>query len=574
MRVKFTYCTYLFALSSLLNLYSETVKVKESPFTFTLRAKATTSELTRIKTPGHYIPIKSIVADGAKVKKGQIICEFDITDTTYKLESEILKKKIIEADLKTDLLALDKTETKDQLALLKDQLKVKEASLKRYEALPLKEDITLAEGQLKIAKLNLDSVQKDFDKTQELFKKKLSSKTELYQAEQDLKAEKVNVEYAQELLDYTKLPASESTIKKIVLEIKNINLEITKLENEMAENTELITIQETKAQNRLKVNERVISELKDSINQVQIKAPKDGYVTYAKTYKPITIGEGFPQNYNLLEIPDLSSLAFTALLPERLRSFFKVGDTVTAYVNGQSYTELKGKISYIDRLAIDSESAKESTWGDKDKSSGIKVYIMKITLNNRCNFVRPGMHAKVQLTSQKTIKGPSVSTTYIKQKEERLYVSVDGIYQEVKGRFVGEQFFFNDDTLLNKELSLYGQFPDEVEANDSLNLKGFFKAVGEIKPSQSTQISIPAGGGWLNVKWLVAEDTQVKKANTLPPSNPTNSKIKSMKLKMSFPVPKPKAKRSKPSSNCKNATVPSKCLLRKISQKSLRLMKE
>ena len=498
-------------ISLLFSSFAKTVTLQEKKFELSLRATATTSKLIRIATPGNRIPIKSILADGAKVQKGDIICEFDISDVKYKLQLEILKKKIIEADLATELIALDKTDSKDKLALLFDQKKVKKASLKRLQSLPLKEDIILAEGQYKLAQLELDAVQKDFVKAQELFQKKLSSNAELYKAEQDLKVQEINLNYAKNSLDYSKLPASSSSLKKLKIEIKNLDLEISKLQNEIKENSALIDVHKTKATNRLKVNERKINELKSNIDSVQLKAPKDGYINYAKTYKALAVGERFPANYNILEIPDLSSLAFKALLPERTRSYFSVGDPVKAYVNGQRNTALTGKISHIDRIAIDREAAKESTWGAKDKSSGIKVYIIKVTLDEACNDVRPGMHAKLVLKATKAIKGASVNISYIKQKEERYYASINGLYQEVKGQVIGDSFFFSDDSLLGKELSLYGQFPTQVERQSNNNFKGFFKATGELKPSKSTPITIPKGGRWLSVKWLVPEDSLVTK---------------------------------------------------------------
>ena len=508
------YLTF-FLLTSTLFATTSTVTLQERPFEITLRAKAETSKSTKITTPGNYIPIKTIVNDGDRVRKGEVICEFDITDTQYKLESQILRRKIIESDLAADLLALDNTENKDKLELLKDQKAVKIASLNRLKSLPLKEDILLAEGQLKVAQLKYEAVEKDFLKAKELFKKKLSSKTELFQAEQALKQEKVNISYSKEYLEYTKLPASSSSIEKIKLEIKNIDLEISKITKEIAENTTLVDIQKTKATNRLKVNDRTIDEYQNSINKVQIKAPIDGYVNYAKTYKPIAVGERFPQNYNLLEIPDLSTLSFKALLPERLRSFYQVDDLVDVYVNGQSNKAVKAKIAHIDRVAIDSEAAKEASWGDKNKTSGIKVYVIKITLLDRCHYVRPGMHAKVKLKSKKIIKGAAVQSSFIKQKEERFFASFDGTYQQVKGQVIGDLFFFADDKLNSQTLSLYGTFPTEKEAENSPLLKGFFKTSGELKPYKSTTVSIPDGGGWLSVKWLAPEDSIVKKGQHL-----------------------------------------------------------
>ncbi len=87
-----------------------------------------------------------------------------------RIENRLNGDTMIDATVKGDLTAAENKERnlRDQLDELLDKHAFLEAKLTRHKALPLKDEVRIAEGRLRVAQLNYDAASKDFQKAVEL----------------------------------------------------------------------------------------------------------------------------------------------------------------------------------------------------------------------------------------------------------------------------------------------------------------------------------------------------------------------------------------------------------------------
>lgn len=503
-----------------------TIETRSLTYRTRVRATAFAEKAEVISCPLHHPQIKYIAADGSRVKKGDLITEFDADDAMRRLQDQELERDIIQADLDRNLTSIrNKTlALRDDLDALRDRKAVLTTKLARFRSMPDEDEVRVATGRLRVAELEWVAASNDLQKADGRFERAMISRAELDKYAFGDRRERARLRYAMDSLDYVSLPASSNTIRKLALEIENVQMEIGKVEHEIEENAELSEIRRKGALARKEIVETRIKELSDDVKNLKLYAPIAGYVVHLREFRNwfLKSGQKMFKDFSFINIPDPRTVAFKAVLSQSARKYFEVGDTALLRVvggrdNGEDGARpepLRGKISSISRLARDLGEKEEARWGERDES-GILVYDIVLTPETRPGWLRIGAHAECELVSSKTIAGPCVSASYARTRNGDYYLSFGGEFRKVDGELLGGYLLLADPQLAGREVSLRGKFADTRKTGTDESGNARFQASGELAPVDTADVRVGRILHWQKVAWLVEEDSDVKEGDVV-----------------------------------------------------------
>ena len=507
----------LFFLNLCMFAEKYTVQEREQLYELNIRGTATPLKSIGLMTPGYWLPISYIVEDGAYVEKGDVVAKFDSSGAEYELQTLIFEQKVVEQQLKYELNEIDNDRLAkvDSLASIVDQLNIAKATLDKHRKLPLEDEVQKAEGRLRIAKLEFEAAEKDFFKAEDRYKRKFISKAELEKAQQQMKEAKVSLQYAESDLEYEKLPATESTIKMSELNIENLELKKEDLEYELKELKYLQDIEKKLAVQKKKVIEKKIQDKKEDLENTSVKAVSSGYVKHM-SFGSEKIGPGskYFKGYRFADMPDLNTIVFEGYVPEKNRKFFNKNDRAVLYVNGRKNQPVEAYIYQIYDVPTDLAEKKSRRWGTSEQQTGLKVYRVEVKPVDDTPWLRPGMNASIQLISKRKIKLPAVPVKFVTSKEEKNYLSFDGVFKEVVG-FSNSGWFFIEKGQGEGSVTFDGEFKKK-NTEKSVNSKGEFMTSGEVVPTKSVKVVVSTiGRGESKITWLKEEESHVKKGEKI-----------------------------------------------------------
>ncbi|MBO4344926.1 MAG: HlyD family efflux transporter periplasmic adaptor subunit, partial [Victivallales bacterium] len=176
-------------------------------------------------------------------------------------------------------------------------------------------------------------------------------------------------------------------------------------------------------------------------------------------------------------------------------------------------------IKTISTLSHDLAEKEDAGW-ERERRFGVKVFDVAIVLDDKVDWVRPGMFGEADVVASKKLTGPVVPLKFVKQNEGKFYISLDGVYKEVTGIRVGAEFMLDDESLLGRTVRRSGTF--EEQKDDKGEAEKRLSASGELLPVRSTNIVVPEIGWWPwpKITWLVPEETVVKKGDVVAKLDP------------------------------------------------------
>jgi len=509
----------LFILFSLtVSVLCQDYEVNERSKSYVLTTRGTSKALVShaLMTPGNWLPISFIVPDGSFVKKGDPVAIFDSADAEYEFKSLQFEKQVVEQQMKYELTEIDNDRLgkSDSLESQIDDLKVLQATLKKFKELPLKDEVMKSEGKMRIAKLEYEAALKEFQRDEDRFKRNFISKTELEQSTQNLKEKKAQLEYAEAILEYDKLPAPDTTIRKIELEVANAQLDVDEVKYELGEMESLQDFEKKTARAKKSIIDRKIKLKKQDLENTVVRAPISGYVKHIATGNKLGPGSKYWRDFRFADIPDLSSIVFESQIPESARKFYKLNDPAEIYIAGRKNKPVKGYISQIAGVPIDLGEKEVRRYGMKTKLTGIKIYRVQVKPYKYEEWMKPGMNADIRIYSENKFTYKAVPVKYLQIRDGKNYLSINGQYQEVKG-FVNQGWFMIESQSFSaSKVSLEGEFVEDKE--DENNETGaMFSTSGEVIPLNSTPVIVPDILGEAKVYWLKEEESEIKKGEPL-----------------------------------------------------------
>ncbi|MEA2013429.1 MAG: HlyD family efflux transporter periplasmic adaptor subunit [Verrucomicrobiota bacterium] len=517
------------------SLQAYQIKTKSLHYRTTIDVRVLAEESKTISVPVAWLPISFLVKDGQYVKESEKIAEFDSDSAIFQLNGLLKTKDVIAARLDEQLQKIDSNalEMQDNLKNLFSQKSVLKAKLTRLKSLPNPNEVKIAAGRLKVAKLNALTGQEEYDKAQQRYKNKLISMATLEHYKYAYLEKNALKEYAQNDLDYTELTVSKSNLEITEFKIENVEMEIEKLKNELKEHKNIAKIKRKGAKARLKIIETKIEEKKDDIKNTLVLAPAGGYIKYANTaWRDIELGAKLFKNMTFLKIPQVNTLEFKGVLSNADKKNLRDGDTVTLFIDGKNQIPIKGSIKNISPMSHDLAEKDSSSRGTSNKEFGVKVFDVVISSEKKMDWIKPGMRGRAEIESKEPIFGPAIPLRYLISENNLNYIYTNKKYK-IKGTFCdGFLIADNEDfagMIIRPYRKYYGKKDEERDDSE------FFSETGTIIPTKSIGIYIGrVVWPWPKVKWLEEEHSTVKKGDIVAKLDTTeiDKKIKEIKSQL------------------------------------------
>jgi len=363
--------------------------------------------------------IISIVPDGSQVKKGDLLIELDastLNDTRVDQEISVQKAEAAYIQARENLAVVE-NQAKADVDKAELDLTFAKQDLEKYRDGEFPNSLKDAEGQITIAKEELNRAQEKLKWSKVLFAEKYLSATEL-QAD-ELAAHKAELEV--QLAESNKDLLQNFTYKRQMAELES-NVSQTDMALERTRRKSAADVVQAKAELAAKQSEfeqqkGKLAKIEEQIAKAKVYAPIDGRAIYATSAKrmrwddqPLAAGQDVMERQELIYMPTANSVKAEVKLHEA--NLQKVTTGLPAKVTADA---LPGKVFWGTVATIAPLPDAQSMWMNQD----LKVYPTEIYIDGDVSELMIGWSCRAEII--------------VAQYEETLYVPVQAV-TKVEGK--------------------------------------------------------------------------------------------------------------------------------------------
>ena len=347
-----------------------------------------------------------VVDENSRVRKGDIVAEFETTELLLKVEDyrltiEQTKKDLAIAQEEREVL---KSTNQEDLRTARDKVTQCLDDYQRYIRLEGPRDKDTQTLAVDDAERALSEAQTAYTTAKEAYDSTIFSDSE---AEATAKAA---VEKALKNVTSAETKLNSALLAKKLFKRYTYPNKLRDLRNKLAQarlgyektrvRTQSLLTQKDNQIYRLEItirnNERQLERHSSWIPMMQLIAPVDGIVTYGDPDRiwgnpEVKVGMDGRRKQVIITIPDMSQMIVDVNLPEQYRSKVSVGDDVVITPESIQSIKLKGKIESIASLPVHT-----IPW---DKSTP-KIYRTVVAFTGRNPRIVSGMSVQVEVVSK------------------------------------------------------------------------------------------------------------------------------------------------------------------------------
>ena len=347
-----------------------------------------------------------VVDENVKVKKGEIVAEFETADLLlkvedYKLTIEQTKKDLAIAQAEREVLI---STNREELRTAKDKVTECLDAYTRYVRLEGPRDRDTQNLAVSDAEKNLDDVETTYQEAKDTYDNSIFADS----AAEETAKKNVEKERQKVLAAETKL--NSALLEKKLFKRYTYPNKLKDLRNKLAQarlgyekakvSTEAKLTQKDNAIYRLEItlrnNERQYQRHSSWIPMMTLTAPVDGIVTYGDPDRiwgnpEVKVGMDGRRKQVIITIPDMSQMIVDVNLPEQYRSKVGIGDKVIITPESLETVKMKGQIASIASLPVHT-----IPW---DKSTP-KIYRTVVSFQGKNPKIVSGMSVQVEVVSR------------------------------------------------------------------------------------------------------------------------------------------------------------------------------
>jgi HlyD family secretion protein len=337
--------------------------------------------------------ITTLVKEGTRVKKGDVLITLDSSSINQRIEDTTLELQRAEADV-TNARELREIQLSTNAATLEAAevaLTLAQLDLKQYQEGTYPQLLANAKTDLDMARINLKNVEEKLGQTRQLFSKGFVTATAVKDDELAVTTARNVVTKAETALkvltEYTH--QMDTAAKENALSQAEQRVARTKREN--AANMSQRNASVAATERSLGVLKRRMERLQEQFDACTIKAPADGLVVYATSsdrFAESRIQEGATvrERQLLLRLPDSSSMKAVLRIPETQVSRLEEG--VRARIKVVGLPQPLG--ATLTKISILADSGGRFF-------SDVKEYPIDLVLDETPPGLRPGMSAQAEI---------------------------------------------------------------------------------------------------------------------------------------------------------------------------------
>src|SRR5271157_1712464 len=316
--------------------------------------------------------IITILPEGTKVKKGDLVCELDSASLNDSLTNQKIATQGAEASFQNAKLTRE----------------VAEIAVKEYEEGIFLQDKATCEGEIKLAQSDLARSSDRVDWAVRMYEKGYVSKAAKVSEELNFQKAKFALEQAESklhvLLDFTR----DKTIKEL-------RSEVEKARSDELAKEQTFQLEKTKE-----------AKLVKQIINCKLFAPGDGIVVYANDTSrsfgnnapQIEEGAAVRERQKIFSLPDISRMQVNTKVHES--QIDKITPDMKARIRVDAFSDQELTGTVIDVAPLPDPNTMFS--------SDVKVYTTRVKIDNPLPGLRPGMNAEVTILVDRKEKVLSV----------------------------------------------------------------------------------------------------------------------------------------------------------------------
>jgi len=337
-----------------------------------------------------------LVAEGSRVKKGDVVCKLDDSDIKKNLaQQEIrVKQSLTRIETTRQDTEIQRNKMENEIIAARVDLALAGLDKEKYEKGDYPADFTKAEGEMRLKKKDVESESAKLEQYKSLMKKGFKTTEDVRIQTSMLAAKELDYSSSKQYLevkkqyDYRRKTTEfnskvDQARKKVELAQATARAELLKAtsENESAKATEAI-------------EEQQLNEYRRQKEKTIIPAVQGGIVAYANDIyfdasRQIREGATVYFQQKLFSLPDMSRMQVKVNTHESLVKKIKVGQAAEIRIDAFADTVFTGNVKSVANLA---DSSRPWT------SAGVKEYPTIVTIDDLENLaLKPGMTAEARI---------------------------------------------------------------------------------------------------------------------------------------------------------------------------------
>ncbi len=342
------------------------------------------------------IKIISLVPEGTKVKKGDVVCKFDSSEIDKNLAAQDIKVKQAVAKIETtgQELEIQRNKGESDIIAAKVEMTLAKLDLEKYVEGDFKAETTKQRGEIRLKEKDLKEAKNKLDQYRQLFKKGLKAQesvtvqeSAVAQTELLYESAKLELEVKQKY-DYKKKTTefsskADQAQKKIEQAVATLKAQMSKAmsESESAKGTADIEQQQLKEFMRQK-------------DKTVLRAGQDGVVAYANdswydSSRQIREGATVYSLQRVFTLPDMTKMQVKLNIHESLIKKIKVGQKAEIRIESFPGMVFEGTVTSVSQLADSTRP-----W----MNGGAKQYPTIVKLDDlKSQEIKPGMTAEAKV---------------------------------------------------------------------------------------------------------------------------------------------------------------------------------
>ncbi len=358
--------------------------------------------------------IVSIIPEGTRVKKGDLLVELDAsTLTDQKIDREISVQNAEAAYISAkENLAVVENQAKSDVDLANLTLDFAKQDLEKYIKGEHLYELDKANAEITLAEEKLTRATDTLMWSQKLYDQNYISKTELQGDKLSKDETQLNVELAKKSKDLL----IEYTYKR---NLAKLNSDVNQAEMSLERTARKANADVIQAQAELKAKESEferqkdkLAKVEDQIKKTKVYAPADGLVIYATSAKtgwrssaePLDVGREVQEREELIYLPTGNSSDAEVMVHESHLKKITIGMPAIVTVDA-----LAGKTFYGTVQQIAPLPDARSMWMNPD----LKVYTTKVSIDGNDPMLRTGMSCQAEII--------------VKQYEDAIYIPIQAV---------------------------------------------------------------------------------------------------------------------------------------------------
>ncbi|MDT8301267.1 MAG: hypothetical protein RQ760_07255 [Sedimentisphaerales bacterium] len=383
--------------------------------------------------------IISLIPEGTKVKKGDLLVELDASSLADSLiDQEIMVQNAEAAYIDAnESLAVAENQAQSDIDVAKLTLTFAEQDLQQYKEGQYPKDFKTANNEITLREEELTRAQETLEWSQKLFKEKYLSNTDLQADKLAVTRSNNALELAKEELRLLEEYTRQRNIDQFESDFHQAKMALDRIERKAR--ADVIQAKAALKAKELEYTRQVtkLEKIKDQINKATVLSPADGTVIYATSARrggfrdnrePLDEGVEVFERQELIYLPTATSAMAEVDIHEASLEKVRLGLPAVVTVDalqGQTFFGSVGQIAPLPDPA--------SMWMNPD----LKVYNSEVYLEGDTPDLRTGMSCKVEIIVQ--------------QYEDVVYIPVQAVI-----RIAGQPavYVVKDGTIEEREVTI------------------------------------------------------------------------------------------------------------------------